>query len=1055
MGEKFLNLSGLSLYDRSLKGWSQDKIKEAINKLSAVAKSGSYHDLLDKTHDAKVSTRVLEDTSIQFAYRSEDFNKTTDYSCTPIYSDGESGISCQLVNNYFYNVTFDGVLYENLLAKSVLFTDPIYSDSNYVGIGNRSLFTNPVLRDVTEEEASIPFYLVALDSAGTDDTYSLSTVWLFTKEKGTYTFTVQCTGKKKYEAKPLVSIGMYAYGATTMEELEAIMGSETPPSPPIFDPNETYTFTFGNNTYNLSPKFVNGGDFGGEDATVTYFGSEDLISAATSALGGGELPFEQHEDGDFAALIFPIPDGNGQVLFATATSLPLEINPDYNAAGPYTFNFIAPGYYADMQILQGQITDLDPFTQTFYADMSSGGQVITPVLTEQEVTLETLDIDRESYAIAYQKNLLGEYLLGQDIENINNGSQKNTPYINDKYSDDCRPFVWVKDGTIYYGNAFLLEDFSDVYDLSTYDEESVEYMKKCCFLIKMEQTSDYNSSNRMYNVTFYTKNHGHFKIIPSSSDYNRFFEFTSKYETVGYNFNNNKYSAFPEKVLENNIFVVDWYKCLSDNLKLVKGQKLSILLGENTYELEVKEDETTGFVYAGNPEYLPIPFFVSNLDYSREKVNAPFVICSIKHQDRSGYVQDRLTTRVFFDKDIISELTYFKVSYDTVTVTEPFKSEVVESSLPSLDWNVNEYSSNSHIINRTHFDSRKGHGYLPQLAFFYKSLYDSNQGGYYAHFPTFDLNYNCKLSLALKHNDSIFFTREYDVSFDPNTEVTYTQQMSFKNDDFYVELFGDSNNKDILNYMNFFIDYSILTEEAKQDLQNVTIDVEIITDSETTSFLGCTYQPRPSSGYSSGFGAYYRYGSSNKRAKKYNHVTRTNEEFYVTNYKFREPYLKSLPFARDSIYTVIFNGKKYLFKSLESSKSSVYYLFLGSYNYGMCGLSDTYNYPYSWGSYHTEYDDFKFGITLRYELDSNGTYKFTDGTLSIDSSETNQNMIYPNFTGLDIYYGELKELDSKYIPKAKEITDGSDGFTTGGQVYDYVERLTISDSFINGLFSTP
>ncbi len=35
---------------------------------------------------------------------------------------------------------------------------------------------------------------------------------------------------------------------------------------------------------------------------------------------------------------------------------------------------------------------------------------------------------------------------------------------------------------------------------------------------------------------------------------------------------------------------------------------------------------------------------------------------------------------------------------------------------------------------------------------------------------------------------------------------------------------------------------------------------------------------------------------------------------------------------------------------------------------------------------------------------------------------------------------------------AEDVQDGDNGFTTGGQVYDYIEALSISDTFINGLF---
>ena len=55
--------------------------------------------------------------------------------------------------------------------------------------------------------------------------------------------------------------------------------------------------------------------------------------------------------------------------------------------------------------------------------------------------------------------------------------------------------------------------------------------------------------------------------------------------------------------------------------------------------------------------------------------------------------------------------------------------------------------------------------------------------------------------------------------------------------------------------------------------------------------------------------------------------------------------------------------------------------------------------------------------------------------------------------GVKIEYKDLKKLDAKYVPTAAAVADNDAGFTTGNQVYDYIEGLSISTNEINALFA--
>ena len=1019
---KYLNLEGLRTFTNKLKTWTSDKIDEKIAEipspqLAKVATTGSYNDLVDKTHEVSVTSVVLDNSDVQFAYRSADFNQYTQHGgLSPYYNydQGEEEPNCQIISNYYYNVTFDGTLYENLLANKVLFRNSTETNSSYCGIGNRALFTQPASSEITAEEEELPFYIV---SSGGDSDYS--PVWLFATTEGEHTFTVQCTGEKVSVPKALVSMGVYTAGASSMEEFENMIGAGTLPlaTLPDFDFDKDYSIEINGITYTSKPKRVFIADLGGN---AYYFGSEAIIRDILVTIGGVNVDFPEYTEGDFAALFVPA-DPNSPCMAFTATRQDLELSQEISEAAnmpvtaPISIQFDTPNIYADMYIAQmsdgvPQLENVDPFSNALYIDMLASGSS-EPTLDPQTLTLIARDVDRQDFAVGYLNNI---YIKNTSLEYNSNGDTFVSSYTFDDifydYDGNNHLYFW-KDGDNirYIGNPSFNEDIYNLYDFSNYTEDQLEEINKCNFLLKAECIENFDSKFPTYNFTLYTKYHG-LHSLPLFDDVPLIFD-------TAYSIVYDEYIGLEniDSVFENYNYVpTDWYRCLDDNYKLKKNQKIYVKLGDIEYNLIVKEDPTTGFTYAGNPEFLPSEFFVYGLP---AKPEIPFIVCS--HHKAYGNkwpeeeTNSRYTTRIYFNPEEIEEVREFLIKYDFNEVIKEFDYEVIEPSLPQIDWNETDETSKSHILNRTHFDDRKGLAEFKYSLYFHKSGYDD---GYSTEFPSITYDSINEIGITLKYNGTSFLNKKISSSI-MTSPTSYYYYLQTSDMDLTIQT-RDVNNEEHFQEISLYLDESLVPTEYLNDRQNITLDFTLNEDDLVLSSIPCSNSIEPT--------------PSNFRLNIDNEI-HSAHSMYISSI-----YIKDLPFestyisgGKDGIYTVEFNGKKYQLKVGRCGYRSQSYFYIGNrvYMQGYIYYDKDYSH---WSGYVIssadggEYKDLKFAVQLFVKRCPGNIFKVTGVTIHYDN-EIASEFTYPNPKEFKISFGEIKTLDDKYIPdtiaKTTDIPD--------------------------------
>lgn len=236
MEEKFLNLSGLTFYDRNIKKWTQNQIQPADWNES------------DPTSKSFVQNRPFyEEVEVVSTYTK---NIKTGYSVNSILdvlingnSEGLVQASIDLSTAKKYNVTLDGITYSNLEAYTIY---PQYA----VGVGNSAMVP---FGKLSAKNQDLPFALISL--------IGRANLWyLICETPGEHTFSIESV--LETEARP----SKYVYSGQ---------------APEAINPSSTYELVYNGTSLGTSPVMQT--DIMGY--TVYILGDPDALLGAFSAMG--------------------------------------------------------------------------------------------------------------------------------------------------------------------------------------------------------------------------------------------------------------------------------------------------------------------------------------------------------------------------------------------------------------------------------------------------------------------------------------------------------------------------------------------------------------------------------------------------------------------------------------------------------------------------------------------------------------------------------------------------------------------------------------------------
>ena len=236
MDEKFLNLSGLSFYDKKLKEWTQNQIQPADWNES------------DPTSKSFVQNRPFyEEVEVVSTYTK---NIKTGYSVNSILDvlwngnfEGLVQSSIELSTAKKYNVTLDGTTYSNLEAYTIF---PQYAN----GVGNSAMVP---FGKLPAKNQDLPFVLINL--------IGRANFWyLICETPGEHTFSIESV--LETEAKP----SKYSY-----------MGQ----SSGTINPSSTYELVYNGTSLGTSPVM----QMNTMGYTVYILGDPNALISAFSAMG--------------------------------------------------------------------------------------------------------------------------------------------------------------------------------------------------------------------------------------------------------------------------------------------------------------------------------------------------------------------------------------------------------------------------------------------------------------------------------------------------------------------------------------------------------------------------------------------------------------------------------------------------------------------------------------------------------------------------------------------------------------------------------------------------
>lgn len=357
---------------------------------------------------------------------------------------------------------------------------------------------------------------------------------------------------------------------------------------------------------------------------------------------------------------------------------------------------------------------------------------------------------------------------------------------------------------------------------------------------------------------------------------------------------------------------------------------------------------------------------------------------------------------------------------------------LIESEyLPSFvkDWNENDSSNISYIENRTHYDSREGLCSVWQDIRFYRSCYNSSTKTYEP-WPWPDT--------LVEGNE---YTINLELLEDNNTVCEKTFTSVFENNGFKYEgiIVTITSRDGGIGTINVYMPTeNNIPLESINNVQNLSLNFKIDDDLVVISDLAYS---------SADYGAIAYPSISNGRySRPIDNITRNIVYFEIGSYNYSV--VENLPVIQNGLYSLTVNG-------------DLYKLICSQHNYNFSTISYLGNFGYY--QIYRASSSSSVNITSREgEEDYDFCIVLNDGKVIVIcdvNSELYQKIKYPNLKEFVLQYGYVQQLDSKYIPTAKDISQNGEGFVTSNQVYDYVSNsiddiTSIEASDINSLFES-